>query len=459
MIYFREPDSETRLAGKILFFSGKTGLVLKSFTVPDEHESYFSPVIYTVKNGSQIVVFGTGGETHGGSLFIIQFKYLYEGKFDHAVKVLTNDKKGFMNPPVLVDVNKDGIVDIINSGFSDSITAIDGETLDIIWTFTLPMTETYSIAAPGYYNNDDTVDFMVRMNNGPGFPVFYDSKLIFLDGRTGVQINNVYKTSTSSHSSPLSVSMEGSGNDLFLYWTSDCLGHEHEGGMFSYVNGTNVHESSRADSCIARFDTKSFSRFSVSNRKNGFPGKEIFNSETELKSDHEVQKRHIGIPDHGGVQRIIQTGSIATSLSTKDPRQVSNKFDVLFASYYIAAPRVRAIRPSDMKCIEAYRKKAEEGTVENTVDIKKNKELGFIDEADSAINNCLSQRMNLTTNSKKYDKYAGKLTLYRYEITCVCEKDQQCAKVLPKKEQGWTGYMGSLTNGYFLQRDERRFNL
>lgn len=100
-----------------------------------------------------------------------------------------------------------------------------------------------------------------------------------LDGKTGQPIlEDGYKTSAAVHSSPLSVSMEGSGNDLFLYWIADCKGHEHEGGEFEYVPGTNVHESSRYDSCLARFGTKSFSKFYVTNKKLGFPGKSVYYS-------------------------------------------------------------------------------------------------------------------------------------------------------------------------------------
>ena len=72
--------------------------------------------------------------------------------------------------------------------------------------------------------------------------------------------------------------MEGAGNDLFLHWSVDCLNHEHKGGEYRFVNGTNVHESSRADSCMQRFDTSSFSKFFVTNRKIGLPGKELYYS-------------------------------------------------------------------------------------------------------------------------------------------------------------------------------------
>ena len=99
-----------------------------------------------------------------------------------------------------------------------------------------------------------------------------------LDGRTGQPLTQPYKTSGAAHSSPLTVSMEGSGNDLFVFWSVDCLGHEHEGGFFQYVNGTNVHESSRADSCKLRFNTSSFSKLHMMNRRSGFPGADVYSS-------------------------------------------------------------------------------------------------------------------------------------------------------------------------------------
>ena len=89
-------------------------------------------------------------------------------------------------------------------------------------------------------------------------------------------MNKAYKTSVPAHSSPLSVSMEGLGNDLFLYWSVDCIGHEHEGGWYNFVQGTDVANSIRYDSCLGRFGTKSSMKFYVTNEKIGFPGKPIY---------------------------------------------------------------------------------------------------------------------------------------------------------------------------------------
>lgn len=72
------------MSGKIIFFSGKTGKVLKWLGVPDDKESYYSPQMYTVGDGMDIVLFGTGGETHGGSLWSITLDDLYKGNMKNV---------------------------------------------------------------------------------------------------------------------------------------------------------------------------------------------------------------------------------------------------------------------------------------------------------------------------------------------------------------------------------------
>ena len=109
--------------------------------------------------------------------------------------------------------------------------------------------------------------------------VLFCLQVTIIDGKTGKPIiKPSFKTSVAANTSPLTVSMEGEGNDLFAYWVADCLDHEGEGGEFEFVEGTNVHEQSRADTCQLRYQTKSFSRLSIMNRKTGFPGQQIYHS-------------------------------------------------------------------------------------------------------------------------------------------------------------------------------------
>lgn len=89
-----EANSPERLKGRLIIFSGKTGKVLRWVAVPDEKETYFSPVLYHKKDGKDLVLFGTGGETHPGGLWVIPLQNLYLGMVDTATQIYNDDHKG-----------------------------------------------------------------------------------------------------------------------------------------------------------------------------------------------------------------------------------------------------------------------------------------------------------------------------------------------------------------------------
>ena len=72
-------------------------MVLMSYPTPDNAETYFSPVIYVSKNGTSLVVIGTGGETHSGGLYVIQMEKLYKGQMDQAIKIDSKNGKGIID--------------------------------------------------------------------------------------------------------------------------------------------------------------------------------------------------------------------------------------------------------------------------------------------------------------------------------------------------------------------------
>ena len=60
-------------------------------------------------------------------------------------RVLYSDNvKGIMTPPVLLDLTQDGIADIVFVTFNSSICAYNGDTFEKIWNFTFPSSETYA---------------------------------------------------------------------------------------------------------------------------------------------------------------------------------------------------------------------------------------------------------------------------------------------------------------------------
>lgn len=80
------------------------------------------------------------------------------------------------------------------------------------------------------------------------------------------------------------------------------------------------------------------------------------------------------------------------------------------------------------------------------------------------MNECLKKKQHQTdkeqifVSQSDYDLYKvhfGSLTVYRFSLKCKCNNlspSKKCAKFLPMSEQGWGGYMGTLTNSFFNPR-------
>ena len=94
LLFPSEPNSPERLVGRLLIFSGKTGEVLRWVRTPDERETYFSPVIYTKKDSTELVLFGTGGETHPGGLYVVPLIDLFHGLIENSKLIYKDDYKG-----------------------------------------------------------------------------------------------------------------------------------------------------------------------------------------------------------------------------------------------------------------------------------------------------------------------------------------------------------------------------
>jgi hypothetical protein len=74
------------------------------------------------------------------------------------------------------------------------------------------------------------------------------------------------------------------------------------------------------------------------------------------------QRRHVGPPDHGGFQRLIQTGSIAASFSDNKSK-VPKGIDVVMVTYWMYPAKVRIITDKEKECIERYRNLSRQGNV------------------------------------------------------------------------------------------------
>lgn len=59
-----------------------------------------------------------------------------------------------MVPPVLVDMNSDGVQDILMSAFTGTLILFDGETLEVMWRVRIEERESYRYC---HVVNQDTV--------------------------------------------------------------------------------------------------------------------------------------------------------------------------------------------------------------------------------------------------------------------------------------------------------------
>ena len=61
----------------------------------------------------------------------------------------------------------------------------------------------------------------------------------------GTKISPMFTDSIGSQSSPLSLSVSGRGNDIFIHWMSNCKGHDKETLKYAFSEGENIHDKVR----------------------------------------------------------------------------------------------------------------------------------------------------------------------------------------------------------------------
>jgi hypothetical protein len=106
-------------------------------------ESYYSPQLFQRSTDEEYILIGTGGETHGGGLYAFDLKCFTTQCVEPYKKIISDEYKGVMTPPVLIDVNNDDIEDIIIPIYNSTLFAFDGKTFEQLWNKTFPSSETY----------------------------------------------------------------------------------------------------------------------------------------------------------------------------------------------------------------------------------------------------------------------------------------------------------------------------
>jgi outer membrane protein assembly factor BamB len=209
-------ERKERKPGNLAVLSGASGKLLARAEMPDGNETYMSVVAWPTKNSRDYnVVYGTGGETLGGNLYVTTLSAIMKGDLSKSILLDTSPDKGYIGPPVLADITKDGIADIIANAVEGKLLAFDGETYKLIWSVKVPETEAYSSIAPGYFTgNDDIPDFFTSYAVGQ-WPDLGWSRQLMVDGATG---KVVYEDSLGSYqtSTPVVIDLDEDGIDEAL---------------------------------------------------------------------------------------------------------------------------------------------------------------------------------------------------------------------------------------------------
>ena len=270
--------------GRLILFSGADGRLLRWAATPDRRESYYPPQVMTGPDGRQVVIFATGGNMNSGALYAISLLDLYRKRVNMTRLIYRDYAKGILSPALLADVTGDGLEDIIVASINSNVMAFDGTNYECVWNKTLANFESITSIAAGLFNDDDIPDIMVKYNYGSMFPVYEYQKSVVLSGHNGSEISRVSLDSLPTLASPLTLSLTGTGNDMFIHWSSNCEGHQGKKLTYKFREGTHVHEQSRADLCRELFNSPSVAKLTAVSST--LAEQEIYNSTFWASFEH-----------------------------------------------------------------------------------------------------------------------------------------------------------------------------
>lgn len=194
------PYDPNRAVGHLVVVSSRDGHLIAKAPMPDGKETYMSVSALRNPDGKDYrVIFGTGGETIGGNLFVTSLSEILSGDISKARMLDSSPNNGYIGPPVWVDITSDGIHDIVANAVEGKLIAFDGKTYEPLWSVKMPNTEAYSSISTGYFTGDTTPDFFVSYAIGV-WPKLEWSKQFMVDGTNGairfLDSLGYYQTST-----------------------------------------------------------------------------------------------------------------------------------------------------------------------------------------------------------------------------------------------------------------------
>ncbi|XP_012543689.1 uncharacterized protein LOC105841111 [Monomorium pharaonis] len=273
-------QSDNIQTSDIFVISGKDGHVIRNIHLPYTEQLFTAPQVIVHPDGENIFVLATTSQQDAGGLYIVSQANIFYDDDLQLRKLNHNTGKDALLPPILIDITSDGIEDIVAAMFNSTIMAYNGSTFEPIWNYTVPNSEIISVPIPGYYNDDDIPDFMVKHQIGNGLSTYYYTMATVIDGRNGQPLlEKPMEDSLSGQMSGLSVTVDGFGNDWFLHWSTDCLNYEGVKEKYEFLKDPNFVLQTRADLCFLKFNSTLTTRLLALSQHIGPPGQSLYFSE------------------------------------------------------------------------------------------------------------------------------------------------------------------------------------
>lgn len=213
-------QTRNRFPGVLMIFDSKTGEVIAADTMPDGKESYMTPLCFKQPGSNDLLVlFGTGGETINGSLYVAKLSDIKDRKLTSAKVIASEKGHGFIAPATLADINGDKYLDIIAITHGSKALAIDGKSYNTIWTKSFPGTECSNSFAVGYFTDDDVPDFFTFVSKGE-WPNSTGSMQVMINGKNG-NVEYTDSIGCTGFSSPVVYDINNDGIDEVLISVND----------------------------------------------------------------------------------------------------------------------------------------------------------------------------------------------------------------------------------------------
>ncbi len=229
---------DPRPPGHLMVLDGLSGSVLAKAVMPDSNETYCSPIVTDLKNNGVLhVIYGSGGEHHGGSVWVAELvNDLMNNDLSGSIQLATTPNRGFIAPASIADFSSDNVLDIVIQGFDGTIYLFDGNNFQQKWSVNIPNSESSSAPVIGNFTGGSLIPDIFAVTYNGAAPSYFDYYQVMIDGATGSiewmdSIGDMHFASANAFDS------NGDGRDEVLVSLNNNNGYfEHELMMIDFQN-------------------------------------------------------------------------------------------------------------------------------------------------------------------------------------------------------------------------------